>query len=132
MVPLVLLVVGLSACSASTGARGGAAESRRVELGVGESAAIDSCEVRFDHLVSDSRCPEGVTCVWAGDAEVALDLRCGARHHELRLHTNLEPRAVEAEGVHIELEAVEPAPRADTRVDPDSVRVVVAVASARD
>jgi hypothetical protein len=87
--------------------------------------------LRFDRLVSDSRCPEGVTCVWAGDAEVALDLRCGDRHHELNLHTNLEPRAVDVEGLHLELEAVEPAPRADTRVDPDSVRVVLA-ASPRD
>ncbi|MDA1349416.1 MAG: hypothetical protein O3A47_11225 [Chloroflexi bacterium] len=42
----------------------------------GDSAALvsESLEVRFDAVVSDSRCPANVTCIWAGEAKVAVSL----------------------------------------------------------
>ncbi|MFE3846983.1 hypothetical protein ACFX5D_03250 [Flavobacterium sp. LB3P45] len=32
------------------------------------------CQIVFKELVSDSRCPEGVTCVWAGEASAIVSL----------------------------------------------------------
>ncbi|MGV3524306.1 MAG: hypothetical protein ACO1RX_08780 [Candidatus Sericytochromatia bacterium] len=34
--------------------------------------AQDSVEIQFAQIVSDSRCPIDVVCVWAGQAEVAI------------------------------------------------------------
>lgn len=47
-----------------------------VVLKAGESAEVASKDVsiRFAELVSDSRCPEGMVCVWAGEAVVSLTL----------------------------------------------------------
>ena len=31
-------------------------------------------ELRLKNIVSDSRCPEGVTCIWAGEVSVVIEL----------------------------------------------------------
>ena len=123
------LLCSLWACTyagASTSEAGGG--ERELALAVGESAALGECRIGLVRLVADSRCPEGMTCVWAGDAEVELELSCSGNSHELRLHTNLEPREAEIEGWHVELLAVDPAPRADTAQDASAVRVRLMVA----
>lgn len=44
-------------------------------LGVGEEAEVaPRTKLRFDRIVSDSRCPVGVQCVWAGEVRIALSL----------------------------------------------------------
>jgi len=73
---------------------------------------------------SDSRCPIGVTCVWAGDAVAALAVHpgcysagCRAPSVALSLHTTLEPRAGEALGYRVQLLALRPEPVYGTPVD---------------
>lgn len=73
---------------------------------------------------SDSRCPTGVACVWAGDAIAALAVHpgcytagCKAPSAVLTLHTNLEPRAGEGLGYHVQLLALHPEPVYGTAVD---------------
>lgn len=43
-------------------------------LGLGEVAALDEQRlfVRFEEVVAEGRCPEGVACVWAGSARIRL------------------------------------------------------------
>jgi hypothetical protein len=44
-------------------------------LSVGEEAEVATgTKLRFDRIVSDSRCPAGVQCVWAGEVRIALSL----------------------------------------------------------
>ena len=44
-----------------------------VQLKVGQAAVVDGrLIVRFVGVPSDSRCPLGAMCIWAGDAEVAI------------------------------------------------------------
>ena len=45
-------------------------DTARVALG--EAVAMDGVTVRFVRVAEDSRCPPGVTCVWAGRAHVEL------------------------------------------------------------
>ena len=47
---------------------------RRCASGVGEAGNLAGVAVRFDEVVEDSRCPEGVTCVWEGRAKARLDV----------------------------------------------------------
>ena len=39
-------------------------------IGVGQSARItgEDMVIKFDEVVGDSRCPQGVTCIWEGQA----------------------------------------------------------------
>lgn len=52
-----------------------AAAGELLVLGIGQSAGIaPATTLRFDRIVSDSRCPADVQCVWAGEVRVALTL----------------------------------------------------------
>lgn len=44
------------------------------QLPLGEAATFDTITIKFVELVGDSRCPEGVTCVWAGEVVVLVDV----------------------------------------------------------
>ena len=56
------------------------AEMQRVVLKLGEEAEVNGgrIHVRFDAMLSDSRCPRGKRCVWAGEAKVQLRVRQGS------------------------------------------------------
>ncbi|MBZ9630948.1 hypothetical protein LB465_09160 [Salegentibacter sp. LM13S] len=41
---------------------------------VGEAFNFDGKTIRFKKVVSDSRCPSDVTCVWAGEAKILIEI----------------------------------------------------------
>jgi hypothetical protein len=68
----VLLVgVALAGCGESAASPG---LGQKFTLKVGESATIvsESLALKFDDVISDSRCPSDVQCIRAGEAEVKL------------------------------------------------------------
>ena len=44
------------------------------KLRFGKLMKIGDVELKFIKVLSDSRCPKGVTCVWAGEAVVLVDI----------------------------------------------------------
>lgn len=105
----MLLAWSLAACAAgrSGGDPGPSPESPdrivrtalgdTIHLGYGQGAEVGSggLRIRFEEVRSDSRCPRGVTCVWAGDATVRLGLTSGEGVWTLaELHTHEEPDRV--------------------------------------
>lgn len=40
----------------------------------GEVFSYESKEIKFVKVLSDSRCPEGVTCIWAGNAVILVEI----------------------------------------------------------
>ena len=91
------------------------------DLRVGRQAAVEGegFLVRFASVVSDSRCPEGVTCVWAGNAEVLIEAETGGSWAGLKLNTHGGDRFPK-EGRHrqysIGLVALKPRPHKDGAV----------------
>ncbi len=74
---------------------------------------------------SDSRCPTGVTCVWAGDAVASIAVHpgcykegCASPSVGLSLHTTIDPREGDALGYHVQLLALRPEPARDITIDP--------------
>ncbi|WP_159017671.1 hypothetical protein [Cognatiluteimonas profundi] len=55
----------------------------------GESVTLaDNSALRYLRVVNDSRCPPGVQCIWAGDAEVAFEWKpAGGGMTAFSLHT---------------------------------------------
>lgn len=43
-------------------------------LGVGETARVDGHAVRFVEVAEDSRCPQGVDCIRAGEARIRVEV----------------------------------------------------------
>jgi hypothetical protein len=84
MIKLILLCVGLmtllvlfpSACSSGTVNEPAAFLNQDFRLPVGGKIAItgEGINLKFEAVTSDSRCPQGVTCIWAGEAKCQLSV----------------------------------------------------------
>lgn len=63
-------------------------------LGFGQTAAVRGTNVTvfFRDVLEDSRCPEDVVCVWAGNARIQLRVSDGRSMTDLALGSNEEPR----------------------------------------
>lgn len=75
---LLPVAIGLFGCSsASSQMQQSIALGTEVTLALGATALLQAEEVsiQFDGVTADSRCPQGITCVWAGEATVALTIR---------------------------------------------------------
>lgn len=44
------------------------------QLGVGDVLDLGNISLNFKNVVSDSRCPKDVTCIWAGEAVVSIEV----------------------------------------------------------
>lgn len=43
-------------------------------LTIGERLDIGNRSLKFNEVISDSRCPQGVTCIWAGEAIISVEV----------------------------------------------------------
>ena len=73
VLPVILAL--LSGCAGHTGEIN-AALGEEIVLAVGQGASIvrEGLEVRFIEVISDSRCPQGATCVCAGEASCLVKI----------------------------------------------------------
>ena len=126
MVPSLLLPVAaalLAGCLGTLAAspRDGGGKSARVRLGrefklrVGGKAVVkgEGLRVRFDSVENDSRCPQDVACVWAGNAEVLIEAEAGGSRELLKLNTHggeNYPKQVRHRQYVCELVALNPKP----------------------
>lgn len=80
----------------------------------------DHSTLRYVRIVNDSRCPPGVQCIWAGDAEVAFTWTpaTGAMQ-SFSLHTGKDPKthAIGARRLTLAALARGASPQAELRVD---------------
>ena len=101
------------------------------ELAVGESFRLPgrALSIIFVRVVSDSRCPKGVTCVWEGDAVVAVRVIADAVEPEtVELHTgDTSRREGTAHGARVHLDRLEPLPTADRPLAAGDYRAFLSV-----
>lgn len=94
------------------------------DLRYGQTAVVENVmQIRFVELVSDSRCPRTVQCVWAGNAEIRLEIEADGRAEVHTLNTNATlqaPNEVTAFGHRVRL--VELAPYPETPAEPERSR----------
>ncbi len=83
--------------------------------------------VGFDSIAGDSRCPQGVICIWPGDAEAVMWARQFAPRQDFVLHTYYDfGQSYVVEQYETVLLAVDPYPVIDV-VDPDDYVILVKV-----
>jgi hypothetical protein len=70
--------------------------------------------------VEDSRCPQDVDCIWAGNAKVTVKVtNSKGASKTFDLNSNLQPQTVKFDGYEIKLGAVIPSPRSTVRINPN-------------
>lgn len=128
----LLLLAVLPSCAAAPGppaADSAVTAPAEVTLAVGEAAAVEELRIRFDRVVSDSRCPAGVSCVWEGDAELLFivnDVREVAV--QLRLHTSARyATSASYGGYRVELVRLAPEPESNAEAKPSEYRATLRI-----
>jgi hypothetical protein len=140
MVFAFALAVALASCSHAPSP--GSPLHQTVGLSVGQRYRLDDgSTLRFLNVVNDSRCPVGVTCVWAGTATVSVQFSApDAREAAdllLVLPGGAGPDDVDAHlpvdtlGYRITLVRLEPAPTANAPSGPNATNAKATVSVVR-
>ena len=102
------------------------------ELAPGQTGIVgeSGLSVVFERVGNDSRCAVDVTCVWEGDAAVALKATAGGQAAgSLDLHTSTQmgSRVGRYLEFTVTLESVAPAPHSKDRIKASAYRVVLRI-----
>jgi hypothetical protein len=101
------------------------------ELKINQEAAIEGegLAVIFESVLEDSRCPEGVDCIWSGNAKVRIrSTKQKQTPATIELNTDIESKSSSYLSYEIRLVALKPRPKADKPVQPDEYRATLIVA----
>ena len=93
----------------------------RVRVGKQKKFSRSKITIKFVSLIEDSRCPEGVNCVWAGNAKIKVQISEGKDAGEtFEMNTNLGAKGASFRGYAVNLVSLTPFPKADVKVSSDS------------
>ena len=128
-------VVAAALAMAACGSKVGTPSGERVPLGreftlaVGQSAVVDDdVRLTLKAVTDDSRCPVDVTCVWEGDAKVAVEVLTPTPRAEHELHTSGRDSHEARHGAYrITLVKLEPAPRSTATISQGDYRATLVV-----
>jgi hypothetical protein len=98
--------------------------------GIAEEVSIEGerLRIKFEAVTDDSRCPEGVDCIWSGNAEVILKMTGSESNAAtIKLNTHIEPKEARYRGYSIKLVRLDPYPKKDQQIDPARYRATIAV-----
>ena len=105
-----------------------------VDLRVGQTVRLttEGIAVRFDSVISDSRCPLGLECFWEGDAGARFTIVVAASSPTAcTLHTKLDPKFFFiVDSLSVKLKRLAPYPKVGSQIDPREY--VVTIELARD
>ncbi len=91
----------------------------------------NGAEIRFDNVESDSRCPQGVQCIRAGDASVKISAKgfssTSTDNQTLTISTaNTKIKLGDSAGVAYSLELLDlsPYPKREEKISPNQYRAI--------
>ena len=108
-------------------------QAQSFEIKVGEEKAPKGADftVLLASVPEDSRCPEGVNCIWAGTVGVEL-VFCGPKSEKTaRLNTNTSPRVLKYRGRYIRVAGVSPRKVEGREIKPSDYVVTLQVSKER-
>lgn len=108
----LIFAVTLAACGRST-TDPQLGDNNEVRYGAAVTIPGDTTTVRFTDVTSDSRCPTGAQCVWAGEAVVLFTVG-GSEKVTLTLGASAATATAIVRGKQLTLVALKPHPTADS------------------
>lgn len=133
IISLFTVVFLLPLASLSCAEGGGdinASLGQEFSLPVGKTVSIESesLTIKFVEVISDSRCPEGAECIWAGEAQCRLHFTLIGSPAEMII---VQPGGVaDAKDYFIQYRIdfrLEPYPQEGQLIDPSDYRLVMTV-----
>jgi hypothetical protein len=109
-----LFILTTALTQPATGVNKEAALDQEFEIKIGQQVSIrrEGLKISFTAVAEDSRCPEGVQCIWAGNGKIVLRLsKARKRAGVIRLNTTTEPKQVDYRGYDVKLVSLNPYPK---------------------
>lgn len=110
---------------------------RPFTLAIGQTGSFKTMAdftICFDKIASDSRCPKGVECITAGQADVVLSIGKGGKSSTVTLPfiiPNGNGNVTQVEGYSIRVLGVSPMKFKDKELNPKDYNIVVQVTEAQ-
>lgn len=95
-------------------------------INTGEVLKFGGKAVKFKKVISDSRCPTGVTCIWAGEAKILIEFFENGKSQGERLIRNTKVPIAEffnSDILNIRGFTLSPYPNVDKRINPEEYRI---------
>lgn len=93
-------------------------------FGVGDLVTFKYVTLKLLSVADDSRCPQGVQCVWAGTAKAKLHISNPSGNYEREVELG---KSFTTENETVEFVSLTPAPKAGQSISQDSYRVTLKV-----
>lgn len=77
--------------------------------------------------VSDSRCPEGVVCVWSGEVTVKGEFTDGSSKSAFEIHSVVSQENKQPEGFTVQIVDAKPYPKYGTESKPEDLVVTLLI-----
>ena len=104
------------------------AQQISVRVGKQKKESRSKLTIKFLSVVEDSRCPEGVNCVWAGNARIKVAIiEAGREAKTLELNTNTGAKGDTHGAYAFYLTSLTPAPKANAKPDAKNYTATFAV-----
>jgi len=84
-IALAGLLIASAGCLTSKDINAKLGENNSLDIGQSVYITSEGMQIEFVDVTSDSRCPEGVTCIWAGEVTAKVSIRKGNLQDELVL-----------------------------------------------
>ena len=99
-------------------------------LKINQEAMIEGegLAVRFESVLEDSRCPEGVDCIWSGNAKIRLrSVKQKQTPAAVELNTDVGSKSSSYLNYEIRLVALKPRTKADKPIQPNEYRATLII-----
>ncbi|RMA65888.1 hypothetical protein [Ulvibacter antarcticus] len=98
-----------------------------VKVPMGETVQFQKASVNFIKVLEDSRCPTDVTCVWAGQVKILVEVKekgKAAVQKEILFKGSVDTTLVASEGYKLKGVSLSPYPTSETQGKLDYVLLV--------
>jgi hypothetical protein len=127
VLPLIMII--LPGC-AGPAADVNAALGERFTLSIGQSAVIadEGLKIKFIEVVGDSRCPQGVQCIWAGEASALIEITySGSTYRKVLTQPGASESTTTDFGIYEIAFSLQPYPQAGKEIDAKDYRLQLQV-----
>jgi hypothetical protein len=103
---------------------------KEFELKINQQAMLEdeSLAVEFVSVLEDSRCPEGVDCIWSGNAKIKIKLdKKKQTPATTELNTDAGPKSSSYLNYEVKLVALKPRTRANEAIKPSEYKATLMI-----
>jgi hypothetical protein len=128
LISIVFCLMAVTACADQT-PTSPTPVNQEIVMAPGQTVNVSGAgmSIRFEGVLSDSRCPANALCVWAGDAHVRIQVRPSTGSNGAYDFHTAENAPVKHGDVTIELTQLFPYPFTTDPIDPSAYRATLKV-----